>query len=152
MGLKELLDQDLREAMRAHDTNRMQAIRLLKAAITNLEIARTDPKNPDYHKPVTEGDLLRVVENQIKQRREAIELYQKGNRSELAAQEEAELAVLVKYMPAQLSQQQIRAEVEQIITDLGTRDFAKVMRESAVRLKGRADGKVVNQVVRELTA
>ncbi len=152
MGLKEQLTEDLKEAMRAKDQDRMTAIRMLKAAISNYEIARTDPKNPQHGQPVTEADLTRVVENQIKQRRDSIELYQKGNRPELAAKEEAEIRVLEKYMPQQLSREQIRAEVEKVMADLGTREFPKVMRESAARLKGRADGRLVNEVVKELTA
>lgn len=151
MGLKEQLDQDLKDAMRAKDPTRVDAIRMLKAAITNLEIARTDSKHPDFGKPVTEGDLARVVENQIKQRREATELYLKGGRPELAAKEQAEIAVLEKYMPRQLTREEIQAEVEQVIADLGTREFPKVMRESAQRLKGRADGKLINEVVRSMT-
>ena len=151
MGLKEQLDQDLRDAMRARDDDRLRAIRMLKAAITNLEIARTDAKNPQHGQPVTEGDLLRVVENQVKQRRESIELYKKGNRPELAAKEEAEIRVLDKYMPQQMSREEIRVEVDKVIADLGTREFPKVMREAAARLKGRADGKLVNEVVREKT-
>ncbi len=152
MGLKEQLDSDLKDAMRARDEDRVRAIRMLKAAIANLEIARTDSKNPQHGQPVTEGDLLRVVENQVKQRRESIELYQKGNRPELAAREEAEIRALNKYMPQQLSPEEIRGEVEKVIADLGTREFPKVMREAAARLKGRADGKLVNQIVRELTS
>ena len=151
MTLQEKVDSDLKEAMRAKDEDRVRAIRLLKAAISNLEIARTDPKNQQYGQPVTEGDLLRVVENQIKQRRESIELYNRGNRPELAAKEEAEIRALEKYMPQQLSREEIRAEVEKVIAELGTREFPKVMRESAGRLKGRADGKIVNEVVREVT-
>jgi uncharacterized protein YqeY len=151
MGLKDQLNQDLKDAMRARDETRLSAIRLLKAAITNLEIARTDSKNPDYGKPVTEGDLLRVVENQIKQRRESIELYQKGNRAELAAREQAEIEVLQKYMPQQMTRAEIRALVQQVMDELGTREFPKVMKESAARTRGRADGKQVNEVVRELT-
>jgi uncharacterized protein YqeY len=151
MGLKEQLDGDLKQAMRARDEDRVRAIRLVKAAISNLEIARTDPKNPQHGQPVTEGDLLRVVDNQIKQRRESIELYNKGNRPELAAKEEAEILALERYVPQQLSRDQIKAEVEKVITELGTREFPKVMREAANRLRGRADGKLVNEVVREMT-
>ncbi len=152
MGLEEQLTQDLKDAMRARDEDRVRAIRLLKAAISNMQFARTDPKNPQHGQPVTEADLTRVVENQIKQRRDSIELYNRGNRPELAAIEEAEIRVLEKYMPQQLSREQIRAEVEKVMADLGTRDFPKVMRESASRLKGRADGRLVNEVVKELTA
>ncbi len=152
MGLREQLTEDLKEAMRAKDQDRITAIRMLKAAISNFEIARTDPKNPQHGQPVTEGDLTRVVENQIKQRRDSIELYQKGNRPELAAKEEAEIRALQKYMPQQMSREEIRAEVEKVIAELDTREFPKVMRESASRLKGRADGRLVNEVVKELTA
>lgn len=150
MGLKEQLDCDLKDAMRAHDQNAMDSIRMVKAAISNLEIARTDPKNQQYGQAVTEGDLVRVVENQIKQRREAIELYETGNRPELAAKEQAEIQVLEKYVPKQLSRDEIRTEVEKVIADLNTREFSLVMREAAKRLKGLADGKEVNLVVREL--
>lgn len=152
MGLKEQLDSDLKDAMRARDQDRLRAIRLVKAAIANLEIARTDPKNPQHGQPVTEVDLLRVVENQIKQRRESSELYRQGNRLELVAEEEAEIRALEKYMPQQLTRAEIQVEVDQVIAELGTREFPKVMREAASRLKGRADGKLVNEVVRERTA
>ncbi len=152
MGLKEQLTEDLKDAMRSRDEDRVRAIRMLKAAISNLEIARTDPKNPQHGQPVTEADLTRVVENQIKQRRDSIELYQKGNRPELAAKEEAEIRTLSKYMPQQMTREQIKAEVEKVVADLGTREFPKVMRESAQRLKGRADGRLVNEVVKEVTA
>ncbi len=152
MGLKDQLNNDLTDAMRARDEDRMRAIRMLKAAISNLEIARTDPKNPQHGQPVTEGDLARVVENQIKQRRDSIELYQKGNRPELAAKEEAEIRVLERYMPQQMTRDQIKAEVEKVVADLGTREFPKVLRESAQRLKGRADGRLVNEVVKEVTS
>ncbi|MBI4670176.1 MAG: GatB/YqeY domain-containing protein [Chloroflexi bacterium] len=150
MGLKEQLNDDLKEAMRAREQARISAIRMLKAAIANVEFARTDAKNPDYGKPLTEGDLLRAVENQIKQRRESIELYTKGNRPELAAQEQAEIAALQKYMPQQLTREEIRVQVEKVIADLNTREFPKVMKEAATRLKGRADGRLVNEVVKEL--
>lgn len=150
MGLKEQLNNDLKDAMRAHAEHRITAIRLVKAAISNIEFARTDSKNADFQKPLTEGDLLRVVENQIKQRRESIEMYQKGGRPELAAIELAEIEALQKYMPKQLTRDEIKAEVNKVLTDLNTRDFPQVMKESANRLKGRADGKLVNEVVREL--
>ncbi len=151
MPLKAQLDADLKDAMRAKDENRMSAIRMLKAAISNFELARTDPKNADHDKPIAEADLLGVVEKQIKQRRESIEMYQKGNRPELAAKEQAEIKVLEAYMPKQLSRDEVKKEVEAIIAALGTKEFPKVMREAATKLKGRADGKMVNEVVRELT-
>ncbi|MBI4785427.1 MAG: GatB/YqeY domain-containing protein [Chloroflexi bacterium] len=151
MPLKDQLSEDLKSAMRAKDETRMNAIRMLKAAITNFELARTDAKSKDFGKPITEADLLGVVEKQIKQRRESIEMYNQGNRPELAAKEAAEIAVLEGYLPKQLTRDEIKGEVLGIIAQLGTKEFPKVMREAAARLKGRADGKVVNEVVKELT-
>jgi uncharacterized protein YqeY len=146
MGLKEQLTEDLKTAMKARDENRVGTIRMLRDAIAKFEIAR-----PRDAQPLTEAELLGVVEKQIKQRRESIELYQQGKRPDLAAKEQAELAVLEAYMPKQLARDEIRAEVEGIIAALGTKEFPKVMRESASKLKGRADGNLVNQVVKELT-
>ena len=152
MGLVDQLSEDLKAAMRAKDQTRIGAIRMLKAAITNFEIARGDSKNKDSDKPITEADRLGVVEKQIKQRRDAIEMYKQGNRPELAAKEEAEIAVLATYLPQQLSRDEVKAEVQAILTALGTKEFPQVMREAATKLKGRADGKMVNEVVKELTA
>lgn len=146
MSLKEQLDHDLKSAMRAKDENRLGAIRMLKAAISNYEISLPQGKVG------TDADLLGVVEKQIKQRRESIEMYTKGNRPELAAKEQAEITVLEAYMPKQLSRTEISKEVEGIIAELGTKEFPKVMKQAAGQLKGRADGKLVNEVVRELTA
>jgi len=146
MGLKDQLSEDLKTAMRAKDETRVSAIRMLKAAISNFELARAKDAQPP-----TEADYLGVVEKQVKQRRESIELYKQGNRPELAAKEEAEIAALQGYLPKQLSRDEIKTEVEGIIAALGTKEFPKVMREAATKLKGRADGKMVNEVVKELT-
>lgn len=147
MELKEQLNEDLKAAMRAKDETRVSAIRMLKAAISNFELARAKDAQPP-----TEADYLGVVEKQIKQRRESIELYKQGNRPELAAKEEQEIAALQGYLPKQLSRNEIKTEVQGIIAALGTKEFPKVMREAATKLKGRADGKVVNEVVKELTS
>jgi uncharacterized protein YqeY len=147
MGLKDQLNEDLKAAMRAKDETRVSAIRMLKAAISNFELARAKDAQPP-----TEADYLSIVEKQLKQRRESIALYKQGNRPELAAKEEAEIAVLQMYLPKQLSRDEIKTEVQGIIAALGTKEFPKVMREAAAKLKGRADGKTVNEVVKELTS
>lgn len=146
MGLKDQLNDDLKTAMRAKDETRVSAIRMLKAAISNFELARAKDA-----KPPTEADYLSIAEKQVKQRRESIEMYKQGNRPELAAKEEAEIAALQGYLPQQLSRDEIKTEVASIIAALGTKEFPKVMREAAGKLKGRADGKTVNEVVKELT-
>ena len=147
MSLKDQLNEDLKTAMKAKDETRISAIRMLKAAISNFELARAKDAQPP-----TEADYLGIVEKQIKQRRESIELYQKGNRLELAAKEEAEIAALQGYLPQQLSRDEIKTEVQGIIAALGTKEFPQVMRQAATKLKGRADGKTVNEVVKELTS
>ncbi len=146
MGLREQLNEDLKTAMKAKDETRLGTIRMLKAAIANFELGRPADK------PAAETELLGVVEKQIKQRRESAEVYLKGNRPELAAKEQAEIAVLEVYMPKQLSRDEVKAEVAAIIAALGTKEFPKVMKEVAPKMKGRADGKMVSDVVRELTA
>jgi uncharacterized protein YqeY len=150
VGLKELLAEDLKAAMRARDERRVSAIRMLRAAISNLEIARTDRKNPQFGQPITETDLQGVVEKEIKQRRDGLDMIRGTGRDELVQKEEAELAVLAGYLPQQLSREQIRAEVEALAAQHGN-SFRALMPVAARELKGRADGRLVNEVVRELT-
>lgn len=150
MGLKERLEADLKEAMKARDERRVGAIRMLRANIANYEIARTDRKNPDYGKPITEEDLLGVLRKELSQRREALQFAEQAGRSNLVEKEQAELAALEPYMPRQLDKDEIRAEVEPLVAEHG-RDFRKVMPLAAQKLRGRAEGRLVNEVVRELT-
>jgi len=149
MALKERLEADLREAMRARDQRRMSVIRLLRAAISNFDIARTDRKNPQFGQPITEEDYVAVVRKELNQRREALEFAKKANRPDLIEKEEAELAMVEEYLPRQLSREEIRLEVEPLVAEHG-RDFKKVMPQAAQKLRGRADGRLVNEVVREL--
>jgi uncharacterized protein len=154
MALKEQIQADLATSMKARDAIRTDALRLLRAAIQNLEVARTDPDNEAYGHPVTEDDLVSVVQRQIKQRHDSIAAFRKAGRDELARKEETELRVLSDYLPdhlKQLSRDQIAAHVGKLIDELG-RDFKRVMPRAAQELRGRADGRVVNEVVRELTA
>jgi uncharacterized protein YqeY len=151
MGLKQQLSDDLVVAMKARDERRVSAIRMLRAAIGNLEIARTDRKNPQYGQDVTETDLLALVQKEANQRREALQFAQQAGRTELMEKEQAELAVVEGYLPRLLSRDEIVAEVEPLVTAHG-RDFRAVMPIAARQLRGRADGRLVNEVVRELTA
>jgi uncharacterized protein YqeY len=151
MGLKEQLSTDITYAMRTKDADRLRALRLLRASIQNLEVARTDAKHPQHGQPVTEEDLLGVVQKEIKQRQDSIDQFAKGNRADLVAKEEGEVEVLRGYLPAQMSREEIAVHVQAVIGEVG-RDFKTVMPRAARDLKGRADGRLVNEVVRELTA
>ena len=121
------------------------AIRLAIAAIKNTEIARQTT--------LEDGDILGVIAKEIRQRKESIEAFKQGGRQELAAQEEAEMAVLEQYMPKQMSRDEIIAEARRVIDEVGAesiRDKGKVMPQLIARLKGRADGREINEVVTEL--
>ncbi|MFH0914445.1 MAG: GatB/YqeY domain-containing protein [Chloroflexota bacterium] len=144
--LKQKLMEDLKQAMREGDKVRISTIRLLSSAIKNAEIAR-------HPTPLTEGDILGVIAKEMRQRQESIAAFKQGNRPELVAQEEAELAVLQKYMPQQLTREEVVAEARKVIAEVGARgpqDKGKVMPRLMAQLKGRADGREINAVVTEL--
>ena len=151
MGLRERLVDDLKDAMRRRDERRVSAIRMLRSAITNYEIGRTDPRSPQHGQPITEADLVGVLEREIRQRRDALEMLRRANRPELIQKEETEIAILTSYLPEQLTREQIRREVEALAAQHG-RNFRTLMPIAARALKGRADGRLVNEVVREVTA
>jgi uncharacterized protein len=150
MGIKERLEGDMRDAMRARDARRLSVVRLLRAAVTNFEIGRTDRKNPQFGQPITEEDYVSVVRKELNQRREALEFAKKANRPDLIEKEQGELEIVETYLPRQLSRDEIRAEVEPLLAEHG-REFKKVMPLAAQKLRGRADGRLVNEVVKELT-
>ncbi len=150
MDLKQQLVDDLREATREHDQARVSAIRMLRAAIQTLEIARTDPKDPKHGQPVTEADLVVAVQKEVNQRRETLDFARKAGRDDLVAQEEQTIAIMERYLPRALSREEIAAEVAPLIAEHG-KDFRKVMPLASAHFRGRADGKLVAEVVRELT-
>lgn len=151
MGLREQLADDMKDAMRARDERRLSAIRMLRAAISNLEISRNDRKNAQFGQPVSETDLVSAIRKDASQRREALHFAQQAGRADLIEKEQAELAVVESYLPQQLSRDEIKTEVEGLIAEHG-REFRTVMPLAAQRLRGRAEGRLVNEVVRELTA
>lgn len=144
-SLKQKLTADLRQAMRSGDKTRRSAIRLLMAAISNAEIAQ---------QTTLEGaDILGIIAKEVRQRRESIEAFKQGNRQDLVAQEEAELAVLQEYLPQQMTREEIVAAARRIIEEVGAggpADKGKVMPKLIAQLKGRADGREINAVVSEL--
>ncbi len=151
MGLKEQLVEDMKAAMRSKESGRLDTIRLLRAAIQRYEVDLTDPKNPKHGQPVTEIDYISILQKEIKQRRDSIEAFQKGNRQDLADKEQAELDIMEYYLPQQMSRDEIKVAIGKIIEREG-KDFRKVMPVASKELKGQADGRVVNEVVKELTA
>ena len=143
--LKQKLNDDLRQALRDGNKPKVSTIRLLLSAIKNAEIARIGT--------LEEGDIFGVLAKEVKQRQESIEAYKKGNRPDLVAQEEAEMAVLQTYLPKQVSRDEIIAEAKKIIAEVGASgpgDKGKVMPKIIAALKGKADGREINAVVTEL--
>jgi uncharacterized protein YqeY len=141
-GLKQKLADDLKQAMRQGDKVRRSVIRLLIAAINNAEIARQATLN--------DADIYGVVAKEIRQRKESIEAFKLGKRPDLVAQEEAELAILQDYLPRQVSREELIAEAKKIIAEVGAEgpgDKGKVMPKLIAQLKGRADGREINEVV-----
>ena len=144
-GLKEKLNNDLKQAMRSGDKVRRLVIRLVLAAINNAEIAR--------QAALEDSDILGVIAKEARQRQESIDAFKQGNRPDLVAQEEAEMAILQKYLPQQMTRDEIIAEARRIIGEvgaLGPGDKGKVMPKLIAQLKGRADGREINTVVTEL--
>ena len=145
-GLKEKLDSDLKQAMRAGDKTRRSVLRLVLAGIKNAEIAK-------HPAPLTEGDMLGVIAKEARQHDESIEAFKMGKRLVLVAEQEAEMAVLKEYLPRQLTREEIVAEARRIIADVGAKgpgDKSKVMPKLMPLLKGKADGREINAVVTEL--
>ena len=138
-------------AMKGGDKDATQTIRLIQSAIKNRDIElRTASTQPDDDALVTE-----VLQKMIKQRRESVELYRKGNREELATKEEAEIAIIERFLPQQLSDEQANAEIQQIIADTGAssmKDMGKVMTEVKVRLGSRIEPARASALVRAALA
>jgi uncharacterized protein YqeY len=151
VALKEQIQADLVASMKARDAVRTDALRMLRAAFKNFEVARTDAKHPQHGQAIGEGDYVAIVQREIKQRHDSIDAFRKAGREDLAGKEAAEVEVLKAYLPQQLSREEIAEHVSGLIAELG-RDFKRVMPRAAQELRGRADGRLVNEVVRELTA
>ena len=147
MSLKDRINDELKEAMKAGDKFRTQTLRGLKSAIKYAEIEVGAGAELD------DSGVMAVIAKQAKQRRESIAEFQKGGRTDLVEQESAELAILDGYLPQQLSEAEVRIKAEAVIAQLGVTDvkgIGQVMKQLMAELQGQADGKVVNQVVRQI--
>jgi uncharacterized protein YqeY len=145
MTSKQRLQDDLKRAMRDQDEVRKRTLRLALAAIKNREI--------EVRGELTDEDVLAILQKEAKQRRETLDELGRTHRPDLVASEQAELAVLEEYLPQQLSRAEIEGLAAQVIIELnaeGMPDMGDVMRTLMPQVKGRADGKLVSQVVREL--
>jgi uncharacterized protein YqeY len=145
MSLKDTLMKDMQDAMRSGNELRKETLRMARSAIKNAEIQKIGE--------LDDAGVQDVLRKEIKQRRESAEEYSKANRQELADKELAEAAILEPYLPKQMSPEEIEAEVRAVISEIGAsgpQDMSKVMPAAMQRLRGRADGRAVNQIVTRL--
>jgi uncharacterized protein YqeY len=147
MALKDRIQEALKGALKRQQRVEVSTLRLLLSEIKYAEIAQ--------QKPADDNKVLDVIAKEVKRRRESIEAFKKGNRNDLVAQEEAELAVLMSYLPEQMSRAEIMAAARQVVDAVGAKgpsDKGKVMSQLMPQLKGKADGKEISEIVSELLA
>lgn len=143
MSLKERLDSDMKTAMREKDAVALSVVRLLKSAIKYREI--------ELAKALEDVEIHGVIASEIKRRRDSVEQYRAGNRADLADREEAEIRVLQAWLPAQLSSDELRAKVDEVVRRLGAagpKDLGAVMKALLPEVQGRAEGKAVSELVK----
>ena len=141
----ERIREDLHRAVKQQDRVRVSTLRLLLARVKNTEIAQG--------KAVDDDKIIDILSGEAKQRRESIEAFKKGNRSDLVAQEESELAIILEYLPQPVTREEIIARARQVIEMVGAKgakDKGRVMSQLMPQLKGKAGGKEVSEVVAEL--
>lgn len=149
--IEQQLRKDIQDAQRARDQLKLDTLRMVLGAIHNLEVARTDRKNPEYGQPLTEADCMRVLEQEVKKRNQAIPLYKQGGRLDLAEREQHEADILRAYLQSgQLSDDELQAIISRIISEQG-KEFRRVMPLAAKETKGRAEGARVQRMVKEMT-
>jgi uncharacterized protein len=143
MNLKDKINEDLKSAMKSGDKLRLETIRSIRALILEFEKSGTG-------KEFTPDEELKMLNGAVKKRRDSIEQFSLAGRTELAQKEEAELNILLSYMPKQLTEEEVYLEVKKIAEDInakGKEDFPKLMSKAAQLLKGKTDGKIVKAIV-----
>lgn len=147
MSIKDTIHQRMTAAMKSHDAEKVGALRYLLSQLKNQEISLL--------RPSTNEEEIKLLQSEAKKRKEAIEAYQKGNRPELAQKEQKELAIIQEFLPKQLSDEEIKKVIQQVINDLPSEALAKegfgsVMKQTMSCLRGQADGPRVSALVRSI--
>lgn len=150
--LKERIQHDLTDAMRARDETRKSTLRMLISAVRNAEIP---PEGTTEATVIALGDaeVTEIVLRQVKQRRDSIEQFRKAKREDLAAKEEAELSILLEYGPRQATREEVEVAARRVLAETGAtsvKEIGKVMPLMTKEFAGRADGRLINEVVRAL--
>lgn len=143
MGLRETIDSDVKEALKSGAKDKLSTLRMLNAALKNKQI--------DKRRPLSDDEVVETVRSLIKQRKDSIEQFAKGGRQDLVDKETAEAAVLEGYLPQQLSREEIESMIRDAIAQTGAqgaKDMGKVMKALIPAIGGRADGKLVSELVK----
>lgn len=149
MSLKTQIQEEMKTAMKAKDQASLRALRAIKSAILLAETAE------GHQGELTADEEMKLLEKQAKQRRDSLEQYRANNREDLAVVEEEELEVIMRFLPKQLSEAEIEAEVKAIVAQTGAsgmKDMGKVMGIASKKMAGKADGKTISGVVKKLLA
>lgn len=148
MTLKEKISSDLKDAMRSGDSVRRDTLRLIDSAIKNLEIEKKKRETG-----LDDVEVLEVISRAVKQRQDSIRQFEEGGRSDLADKEKVELEIIMPYLPAQLSKEEITKVISEIISQSGAAgvgDLGKVMGQAMSKMKGEADGNLVREIAKQL--
>jgi uncharacterized protein YqeY len=148
MSLRERIEDDLKTALKAGDKQRLSCLRMVKSKVQEKQVELRGRQGPEAK--LSEEDVTNVVSAYAKQRRDSIESYEKGGREDLAANERAELEILTDYLPQQMSEDEVAAIVDEAVRESGAtapKDMGAVMKLVMPKVKGRADGKLVNRIV-----
>ena len=149
MILEQKIMEEMKDAMKAKDEDALRGLRSIKAEIIK---AKTEP---GAHGEISGDTEIKMLQKMVKQRKDSLEIYQQQSRNDLAQKEQEELALIEKFLPAQMSEEELKKELQQIIAETGASspaDMGKVMGSATKKLAGRADGKAISAAVKELLA
>ncbi len=149
MNLEEKVMIDLKSAMLAKDEKSLRSLRAIKAAIINTKTAE------GFSGEIKEEDEIKLLQKLVKQRKDSLEIYEKQNREDLASKEREEIEVIEKFLPEQMSEEELRKNIENIIKETGATspaDMGKVMGVANKKLAGKADGKAIAAIVKDILA
>ncbi|HDP36406.1 MAG TPA: GatB/YqeY domain-containing protein [Candidatus Atribacteria bacterium] len=145
LSLEEIIFNDMKKALKENEKLKLSTLRLIRAAIKNAEISKKDK--------LTEDEVIGIVNSNLKKLEESLDMFTKGQRPELAEKAKKEIEIVKKYLPEQLSEEEVEKIVKETIAKFGFKglqDIGPAMREIIPQLKGKADGKMVNKMVRDL--
>jgi uncharacterized protein YqeY len=147
MSLKSQIEADIKQAMLAKDKDKLRALRAIKSLIL---LAETEKGGSGE---ITEDSEMKILTKAVKQRKDSLDVYEQQGRDDLAEVERAEIAIIESYLPKQLSEEEVKSEIQGIISQVGAesmKDMGKVMGVATKKLAGKADGKIISGIVKEL--